>query len=344
MRGEVLCCVLIGVIGLTIASSERWWSLGFNSCATDYGNCTNCEDTNVFNSNQESLCKTHGENEVVRAMSRGILECIRDCQRKFSNTQWNCTTFNGDHLFGRFIDTNTRETAMLNAFLSAGAVHGIASACHEGTIDGCPCIADLSRREGGVTYVQKCNDNVGWAIRFIKNFYNMDKSVDEEDLVNGWNNQLGYEAVDNRTTCCRCTGLSGSCVVQTCYERAPSADEIGNKIRVKYEGSQKVEKCNNNSLCLAGNPDLAPIPNFPVHLNVTPDLCAQSLPNGILGTVGRKCDPNGSGSNSCNNLCCGRGFEQVEYTVTNEECKFEWCCRIVCTAISTDTIREYRCL
>ena len=82
---------------------------------------------------------------------------------------------------------------MLNAFLSAGATHGIASACHKSTIDGCPCIADQTKREGGITYLQKCNDNVQFAVDFMKNFYGIEDSSDEADLVNKWNNELGYQ-------------------------------------------------------------------------------------------------------------------------------------------------------
>ena len=180
----------------------------------------------MFDSHQEQLCSRHGETELVRAMSRGTLECIRDCQRQFSNSQWNCTTFNGEYLFGRFVEngmshtlphththahththththsltptlplsfTATRETAILNAFLSAGATHGIASACHKNTLEGCPCIADPAERIDGITYLRTCSDNIEFAIRFMKDFYDIEESTSEEDLVNKWNNELGYE-------------------------------------------------------------------------------------------------------------------------------------------------------
>jgi hypothetical protein len=232
---------------------------------------------------------------------------------------------------------------MLNAFLSAGATHGIASACHKSTIDGCPCIADQTKREGGITYLQKCNDNVQFAVDFMKNFYGIEDSTDEADLVNKWNNELGYQAVNNRSTYCRCTGLSGSCVVQTCYERAPSVDEIGQKLRNKYSASQKVEMCE-NSLCIAGNQEILPISDFPVHVNNTPNLCLPSPENGILGTRGRVCKPSSSGTDSCSALCCNGGFERVHYEVPREECRFVWCCGIHCEQKEPVIITEYRCL
>ena len=150
------------------------------------------------------------------------------------------------------------------------------------------------------------------------------------------------QAVNNRSTYCRCTGLSGSCVVQTCYEKAPSVDEIGAKIRNKYSGSQKVEKCE-NSLCITGNPR-PPINDFPVYVNNTPNLCVPSPEDGILGTRGRKCNPSGSGSDSCSTLCCNHGFDRVTYEVATETCKFVWCCRIECEASDPITVWEHRCL
>ena len=81
----------------------------------------------------------------------------------------------------------------MNAFLSAGATHGIASACHKSTLEGCACISGSVRREGGVTFLQTCSDNVKFAVQFMKDFYGMEESSSEDDMVNKWNNKLGYE-------------------------------------------------------------------------------------------------------------------------------------------------------
>ena len=87
----------------------------------------------------------------------------------------------------------TRETAILNAYMSAGVAHSIASACHENTIEGCACIAGPTIREDGVTYLQSCADNVDFAITFLKQFYGIESSNCERDLVDKWNNILGYD-------------------------------------------------------------------------------------------------------------------------------------------------------
>lgn len=90
------------------------------------------------------------------------------------------------------ICSGTRETAMVNAFLSAGAAHGIASACHESVLEGCTCDADPARREGDVTYLQSCGDDVNYAIRLLRELYGLEGSTRERDLVDSWNNELGY--------------------------------------------------------------------------------------------------------------------------------------------------------
>ena len=91
-----------------------------------------------------------------------------------------------------FLPSATRETAILHAFLSTGAVHGIASACHDGIIDGCHCGDKTVEREGDVTYLYSCNDDVEFALDLVKEFYNLSNSSKPRDLVDKWNNELGY--------------------------------------------------------------------------------------------------------------------------------------------------------
>lgn len=81
---------------------------------------------------------------------------------------------------------------MVNAFLSAGACHGIASACHESVLEGCTCNPDPARREDGVTYLQSCGDDVVYAIKLLRDLYGLEGSMGERDMVDSWNNEIGY--------------------------------------------------------------------------------------------------------------------------------------------------------
>lgn len=45
-----------------------------------------------------------------------------------------------------------------------------------------------------------------------------------------------------------------------------------------------------------------------VHIQKSPNYCKQDFENGVLGTEGRKCNSTSMGPDSCNKLCCGRGY------------------------------------
>ena len=99
---SVIMCFYVGNKQTHTTHTHR--SLGLQECAASFSQCDNCADTHLFTSHQQQLCSDNGETQLVRAISRGTLESIRDCQRQFSNSQWNCTTFKGDYLFGSFVE------------------------------------------------------------------------------------------------------------------------------------------------------------------------------------------------------------------------------------------------
>ena len=45
-----------------------------------------------------------------------------------------------------------------------------------------------------------------------------------------------------------------------------------------------------------------------VHIHKSPNYCVEDAKKGILGTSGRACNKNSTGSDSCDLLCCGRGY------------------------------------
>ncbi|WKY03875.1 hypothetical protein Q1695_005102 [Nippostrongylus brasiliensis] len=52
---------------------------------------------------------------------------------------------------------------------------------------------------------------------------------------------------------------------------------------------------------------------------------------GILGTSGRECKHSSYNSDSCDLLCCGRGYNtRLERRMTQCHCKFVWCCQVNC--------------
>ena len=52
---------------------------------------------------------------------------------------------------------------------------------------------------------------------------------------------------------------------------------------------------------------------------------------GSLGTAGRRCNRTSHGSDGCDILCCGRGYDTTRVLVKRKcNCKFEWCCVVKC--------------
>lgn len=102
-----------------------------------------------------------------------------------------------------------------------------------------------------------------------------------------------------------------------------------------------------------------------VHIHKSPDYCVTDPARGIAGTSGRACNKTGSGAQSCDLLCCGRGYNtqvrsraqlvlvslpngpllscvlcrsgrpQVVKHVERCHCKFVWCCYVTCKTCET---------
>ena len=62
-----------------------------------------------------------------------------------------------------------------------------------------------------------------------------------------------------------------------------------------------------------------------IHIHKSPNYCVEDPKKGILGTSGRVCNKNSTGSDSCDLLCCGRGYNtQVTNKKTKKKNKTNW--------------------
>ena len=71
----------------------------------------------------------------------------------------------------------------------------------------------------------------------------------------------------------------------------------------------------------------------------SPNFCVPNERYNIKGTRGRICSESASAPNSCENLCCGRGYKteirEEKYTC---ECKFQYCCHLKCNTCTRQKI------
>ncbi len=158
---------------------------------------------------------------------------------------------------------------------------------------------------------------------------------------------------------CRCHGVSGSCSAKTCWRKVPDMEDIGQNIKDKYDESIKVSvqitsKSEQPSLRSVSDEQVSISTSHLVHLQKSQDFCSKAN-----YTQGRKCVANkhknyynveNTNSNSttntnsstiiivvdeslpaCEDFCCGN--EYTEELIVNEEncnCRFSWCCDVVC--------------
>ena len=152
---------------------------------------------------------------------------------------------------------------------------------------------------------------------------------------------------------CKCHGISGSCDVRTCGSSVPSLRTISNSLRARVDTAVKVRFFGklNPSTPIVGRRRLkitavrktmtsqpATAMSFEaslVYFRSSTDYCPT--------TAGRVCG--GSDYDHCRQTCCGRGYglRRVEIVDDKCRCRFQFCCRVVCSRCERTT-EERVCL
>ncbi|GFW75874.1 protein Wnt-2b [Trichonephila clavipes] len=129
---------------------------------------------------------------------------------------------------------------------------------------------------------------------------------------------------------CKCHGVSGSCASRTCWKVQTDFGEVGRLLKKRYEGAVQVTVDNQNTLMsLEGRKPFSKLDL--VYFEHSPDYCTPNKSIGTLGTGGRRCVKDSMGSEGCDILCCGRGYDtRRELFVEKCGCKFDWCCKVQC--------------
>jgi len=135
---------------------------------------------------------------------------------------------------------------------------------------------------------------------------------------------------------CKCHGVSGSCELKTCWRSMPLFREVGALLRERFDAAIEVEQRRSGSrreLVARSSRLRQPTDGDLVYLGASPDFCEADQRTGSLGTRGRACNRTAApdSTDSCELMCCGRGFDTVRRTVVERcQCKFHWCCYVRC--------------
>lgn len=328
------------VVVLLQSTDSTWWSLSQVSLQslTLYNSGAVCDSTPGLVGHQRRLCHTH--QDLIVSVARGASQAIKECQHLFSNSRWNCSTFNRDsNVFGKVaLQAGNRETAILYAITSGAVVHSITRSCSKGDVDNCAC----DQRKVGRGRDRKsefvwggCSDNIRLGIKFTRMFVDAREKVlrDARALMNLHNNGAGRRAVRRQMKLqCKCHGVSGSCTTRTCWLALQDFRFVGTALRTRYNGATQVMMGQEgNGLIVADRRHKKPTRSDLVYLEDSPDYCVYNPKLGSLGTAGRRCKKSSLSMEGCDIMCCGRGYDTTRVQSERQcECKFHWCCAVKC--------------
>ncbi|KFP63536.1 Protein Wnt-2b, partial [Cariama cristata] len=229
-------------------------------------------------------------------------------------------------------------------------VCAIPRACSQGYLKACSCDPlkrGRSKDERGEFDWGGCSDNINYGIRFAKAFVDAkEKKVkDARALMNLHNNRCGRMAVKRFLKLeCKCHGVSGSCTLRTCWLAMSDFRKTGDYLRKKYNGAIQVTMNQDGTGFTVANKNFRkPTKTDLVYFENSPDYCVMDKSAGSLGTAGRVCNKMSRGTDGCEVMCCGRGYDTTRVTrITKCECKFHWCCAVRCKECE-DTVDVHTC-
>ncbi|XP_030072695.1 protein Wnt-2 [Microcaecilia unicolor] len=322
------------LLWVTPEVTSSWWYMGVVGSSASRVMCNNVPG---LVSLQRQLCHRHPE--VMQSIGLGVSEWTAECQHQFRHHRWNCNTLERDQsVFGKLILRSSRESAFVYAISSAGVVFAITRACSQGEIRSCSCDP---RREGSARDNKGsfdwggCSDNIDYGIRFARAFVDAkeQKGKDARALMNLHNNKAGRKAVKRFLKQeCKCHGVSGSCTLRTCWLAMTDFRKTGDYLWRKYNGAiQVVMNQDGTGFTVANKRFKKPTKTDLVYFENSPDYCMKDRLAGSLGTAGRVCNQTSRGMDSCEVMCCGRGYDTSRITRLSKcECKFHWCCAVRC--------------
>ena len=186
---------------------------------------------------------------------------------------------------------------------------------------------------------------------------------------------------DNMELACRCHGFSGSCSLETCWSELPTSFDISDALKKKYDEAIKVEVSIPRDGSPASLRYRDPVTNqytYPpdsslVYVEESDDFCTttgnftrnrhcmpeENLPVSQAGSGG-SAGSSATGASyglmpdlrevamaehfpPCETFCCnGEYVEEVKTVSQTCNCRFVWCCDVVCDTC-TYNVTEYRC-
>jgi len=319
-----------------------------------------------------------GENEeLMLDIAHGVADAVRHCKFHLRKNRWNCPTISDrrlkskkkpmKHLLGGALKYSSREAAFVHSLVSAGVAYKIAKKCTDEDYyhhSICSCGSNKNTvLPPTVTIHGKNSDSymsnsdrlecqikagVDYARRFVDE---PDSKQLARNVMNRHNNNVGRMAIlENMETKCRCHGISGSCVENSCWKVMPKFLTVTTILKEKYMKAvaMKIKKRQEargivEELVLRHKKVIRPDETELIFYEKSPDYCQYDSRTGIVGTTGRRCNATSGDIDDCSLLCCGRGYhEGSELKSKDCRCKLTWCCQYNCDKCEVENT-IYRC-
>ncbi|CAG7835387.1 unnamed protein product [Allacma fusca] len=328
---------------------SNWWYLSQFEKEVDSNPRILCELIPKGSRKQRQICQRNSE--IIDSIVEGVRSAITECQYQFRSNKWNCSTIERDpSVFGKYlVRGGTRELSFIHAIITASAISSVAKDCSSGKLS-CGCSLE-STKSNTTTESSKfkwkgCEQNVIFSLKFVRRFIDAGESNihDAKTKATLHNNRAGRKAFEKQApTLCKCHGLSGSCTMQTCWRTLPSMRSIGDSLKAGYDGAIRITIDPAGRLIPVDKLQKKPNKSNLIYFEESPDFCYLNRSRGLTGTENRLCNATSEGEDSCDILCCGRGWNSKPLSVSYRcECRFQWCCEVQCKQCQEIRI-ESRC-
>ncbi|CAJ0947653.1 unnamed protein product, partial [Mesorhabditis belari] len=276
------------------------------------------------------LCRT--QPALVVAAYEGIKDALSQCEEKLRFHAWDCTKIGHPLLDPPLLKYAHRESALVWALSSTGAAWGIATACMQGWLPECACTPTAGEKAWEWS---GCSYGVQYGLAASRRLFSRGAAYKDDDgvgrerrggrdlpagnpskIAERHNLKAGRLAVKKSVLqSCKCHGVSGSCQQKTCWKRTADLETITGHLIDKYHRTRSVlpETKVKNADLLA--------------FEQSPDHCAARTASRRV--CGWRNETHSQGD--CNSLCCGRGYNVTHEVIPYKcDCKFVWCCQLVC--------------
>ncbi|XP_069003168.1 protein Wnt-11 [Embiotoca jacksoni] len=333
--------VLTALLLSQVCSGIKWLAISHAPASLHVNQTQHCKLLPGMVSSQAQLCRSNLE--LMQTIIQAAREVKKTCQKTFGDMRWNCSSIDipmDSPKYRPDLDRGTREAAFVYALSAATISHTIARACTSGDLRLCSCgpipaeIPEPGYRWGG------CGDNLHYGLIMGSKFSDaplkMKRSGSHANkLMHLHNSEVGRQALREALVMkCKCHGVSGSCSIRTCWRGLQDLREIAMDLKIKYLSATKVvhRPTGTRKQLVPKDIDIRPVrDNELVYLQSSSDFCSKNDKLGSVGTQDRQCNKTSLGSDSCDLMCCGRGYNPyTEKLVERCHCKYHWCCYVTC--------------